>query len=250
MSKEIGLYWIYRFRVSYRDFDSPSPYYYGWATHGYVCTNEGLQRYCNFLEWDIQKLEQRFPGIVAYHLWEFPWHGGGASSSQKSFYYNNVVPAMVSAARKHTDKLLIVSTCYNKPEEFVNMKKVDDNNVAYSFCYYPPQQHGFDCYEPTWNYDEDYQWNLIKPAVDFMNTYNVPLNVAEFGVRIDRKDQVDKLKLKLQILDHYHVGWCYWWYSWYAAADCHFTLFYGDEGTDPKQGIIDALIEYSEWEAK
>jgi len=75
MSNEIGLYWIYRFRVSYCDFDNPSPYYYGWATHGYVCTNEGLQRYCNFLEWAIRKLEQRFLGIVAYHLWEFPWHG-------------------------------------------------------------------------------------------------------------------------------------------------------------------------------
>ena len=245
MCKNASLYCIFRFRVSYSDDDPPS--WQGWTRHAYVHTEEGLARYCDMLKWAITFLDDRFPNtIIAYHLWQFPWHDTHSfNQSQRVFYYSRVVPELVESARKVVDKPLLVSSIHCKPEDFANFQKVDDDNVLYGFAYYRPQVVGIG-EEPPWSGDVDEQWEMVENAVAFMNTYDIPLIVVEFGIRSDRDDQRSKLKLKLQILDYCNVaGWCAWEYGY--GCDESFDICLCPDGSDCKWGIVELYRQYNYW---
>lgn len=247
---EVNLNWIFRFRVSYEDDLSGPDAWWGWCTAGYVCTEEGLERYCNFLKDILSIMESEHDNIVAYQPWQFPFHRTQYTEEQKEFYHDRVIPEMINAVRNVTDKPIVISPLWAHYANFDEMIKVDDSNVLYSFCYYHPVNHhpltseDQRIWEGT-SSDIEEQWDLLKPAIDFSNKYDVPLNVLEFGITMERQDQLDKLRLKLQVLDYHNIGWCYWWYSWWEEDFISFNVFYPD-GT-PKQGIVDLLIEYNDW---
>lgn len=71
------------------------------------------------------------------------------------------------------------------------------------------------------------------------------MNVLELGITMERQDQLDKLELKLDLLEENRIGWCYWWYSWYYEDFISFNLF--NEDGSPKQEIVDLLTDYREW---
>jgi len=247
---EVNLNWIFRFRVSYEDDLSGPDAWWGWCTAGYVCTEEGLERYCNFLKDIISIMESKHDNIVAYQPWQFPFHRTQYSEEQKEFYHNRVIPEMINAVRNVTDKPIVISPLHAHYVNFNEMIKVDDSNVLYSFCYYHPVNHhpltseDQRIWEGT-SSDIEEQWDLLKPAIDFSNKYDVPLNILEFGITMERQDQLDKLRLKLKVLDYHNIGWCYWWYSWWEEDFISFNVFYPD-GT-PKQGLVDLLIENNDW---
>lgn len=246
---EVNLNWIFRFRVSYNDSLSGSDdAWWGWCTAEYLCTDEGLERYCNFLKDIISLMESEHDNIIAYSPWHAPFHQAHPSEEQKEFYHKRVIPEMVNAVRNVTDKPIILSPLHDNWAELI---KAEDSNVLYTFDYYDPVNRAPLTYEDqeTWEgtpSDVDEQWNmpLLIQALKFSETNDVPLNVLEFGIVIERQDQLDKLRLKLQVLDYYDIGWGYWWYSWYESDVLTFNVFYPD-GT-PKQGIVDLLIEYND----
>lgn len=65
LCEDSGLHFIFRFRVSAEDARSgQEDAWWGWPTAAYVCTPEGLTRYCDFLKSTISLLESRHDNIV------------------------------------------------------------------------------------------------------------------------------------------------------------------------------------------
>jgi hypothetical protein len=244
---EANLNWVFRFRVSDNDTLSGPDAWWGWCTAEYVCTEEGLERYCDFLKDIISLMESEHDNIVAYAPWHAPFHQARPTVEQRDFYHDRVIPEMVNAVRSVTDKPIILSTLH---DDWWRMEKAEDSNVIYQFDYYDPVNRNPSSYEDQeiWEgtpSDIQEQWNIPLKALNFADTHDVPLYVHEFGIIIERQDQLNKLRLKLEILDQYDIGWCYWWYSWYESDFLAFNVFYED-GT-PKQGLVDLLIEYQDW---
>lgn len=251
---EVNLNWIFRFRVSYEDARSGSDEaWWGWPTASYVTTEEGLERYCDFLKDTITVLESEHDNIVAYQPWQVPFHRPQFTEAEKTFFYERVIPEMVNAVRSVTSKPIIISPIdlgyLSLYKDFDDRFKVEDTNVIYTLMYLHPVEFGPLTVEdqPVWegtSSDIEQQWNMLKPAVDFSTTYDVPLNVVEFGLTMERQGQLDKLELKLKLLDEYDIGWCYMWYSW-DSNPFEFAVLNVDK--TPKQGIVDLLIEYNDW---
>lgn len=254
---EVGLNWIFRFRVSVDDSKSGTEEgWWGWPTASYVCTEEGLSRYCDFLRNITALMEDRHDNIVAYQPWQFPFHITQYTEAQEDFFFERVVPEMIKAVRNVTSKPIIIAPTYPYNPDFVDLinfddrLKTEDTNVIYAFSFYHPSRHGIESADDQeiWEgtpADIDEQNKLLEPAIEFSNEYDVPLNVFEFGINLEREDQLNKLRLKLELLDEHDIGWCYWWYSWWDEQYVGFNLFY--PGGVPKQDIVDLLIEYNEW---
>lgn len=243
-TERLGMHWIYRLRVQHEP--DPAVTWDGWATHSYVMTQPGLQRYCKFLKWVIGQLEARYSHIAAYQMWQFPFHKHSPTQDELTFYYSEAVPAMVAAAREVTGKPLIVSVHSCQPEYFGRMVKVDDDNIIYGFTFYKPQNHASNANKVPWNHTQeeiDQQWAWLEPAIAFQQKHDVPLNVVEFGIRREDDDQIKKLDFKLGVFDQLSAGWCYWAYTWYSEPS--FAIAHPDGVL--KQKIVDKLIEYDGW---
>lgn len=243
-TESLGLHWIYRLRVQHEP--DPAVTWDGWATHSYVMTKEGLERYCRFLKWVVGEMEARYSHIAAYQMWQVPFHKHWPTADELTFYYNEAVPAMVAAAREVTGKPLIVSVHRCQPENFGRMVKVDDDNIIYGFTFYKPQNHSSNDNKIPWNHTQaeiDQQWAWLEPVIEFQREHDVPLNVVEFGIRREDDDQIKKLDFKLGVFDQLSAGWCDWAYTWYT--DPSFAIAYPDGA--PKQKIVDKLIEYNDW---
>jgi len=216
-------------RICWND-DDPSGY--GWATAGYVCTSEGLDRYSDCLEWFVQWLESKnYPNLIGYEPWLFPFHRTSPTSSQRDFYYDYVMPAMADAVKKHSNKLLFMTPIHQSRNELKNIRTsfIENNRgrayYGFGFYWYEGMQHTGDV--TVWDYDYDAQKGYMQPALDFRDKHNVPLYIIEFGVRGERQDQVDVLDYKLTLLEENNISWIgYWQYDKYGGSTSWSLLNY------------------------
>lgn len=227
MMEKAGINYIAGVRVCIDD-NNPN----GWATAGYVCTPEGLERYCDFLEWFVQWLESKdYPNLIGYEPWLMPFHSTSPTSSQRTFYYDQVMPAMANAVKKHSDKLLFMTPIHQSRLELKNIRTsfIENNRgrayYGFGFYWYQGMQHTGDV--TVWDYDYDAQKEYLQPALDFRNEHNVPLYIIEFGVRGERQDQVDVLDYKLTLLEENNISWIgYWQYDKYDGSTSWALLNY------------------------
>jgi len=256
MANDAGLYWIFTTRVTHGYVDGELPDWCTWEdnktgpTASYVSTEEGLERYANFIEWVVQELESRdHPNLIGYWPWLFPFHRESVTQEQINFYNNTVVPRLVQAVRKHSNKLVFITPIHCKPGNFVDLTPVSD--AIYGFCFYKYKgmTHGTGPIT-EWDYNYTYQIEYIKPAKDFKDMYNVPVSLAEFGVRGDTKSQADCLDFKLNLTEEYGMSWFYWIYSNYVGTNGFDILYNGTNHplNTPKELILNALLKYNKTE--
>lgn len=236
-AEQVGLYVILSMRVSHVEGVPPEGQWQGWAWHDYLLTSEGLERYCNFLSMIVQRFDD-YEQVIGYCPWHFPWHGDwNPPQSTKDAYYNTITPAMIDAVRTYSNKIIFYSPFHHgiatDPQGnildagwFLYISPITDSNVVYCHDGHrsAPSRSPDEGFRGIWDWDYDYQSvrDQYQPAIDFMNTYNVPIMLAEFGLQIhqgDTRRPIDQSRLdftdfRLTILDEAgDYNWAYWIYG-------------------------------------
>jgi len=227
MAKDAGLYVIVSVRVCYDPEYTASGNYpwFGWSTHDYVTLNQsdssgqyGLDRFAKYLNWLTGRVQGE-PNVVGVEPWHFPYHRQDPDSERVSKYFNDVAPTMLNAVRKHTNKIIFLSSPtlghFNYSE---HPGPYSDSNIVYTtggYGYYVIANcENNTC--PKWDYDVS---KIIHPhpsAWEFREKYNVPIMstegpglaqhpISSYG-RPLRQDRLDLFEAVLKIMDDLN-GW-------------------------------------------
>lgn len=230
-----GLYVIISIRVQH-EVENPVEWD-GWATHDYLLTTEGLTRYCAMLEMLVKRFDH-YPQVVGYGVWHYPFHDQwGIPDSTYRQYYDVITPAMITAIRGNSTKIIFYSPMHHGVRfmstkspwmwdtgEYSYISPVNDplDNVVYTHAGHRPFLIEF--HDSEWDYNKNDLRTQLRYAKTFMDRYDVPMMMSEFGlfihktpevkVRPIRQSRLDCLDAKLSILDEYgDYNWMYWIYS-------------------------------------
>lgn len=256
-SEMYGMEHIFRFRNSHERGEEYT--WDGWSTHPLLMTPEGLDRYCNSMIRTIQILEQETDSVVSYMPWQWPFHGYGTGNIPQEWednYYHNVIPTLIAAARTVTDKPLRITSVLSDPEHYNAMPDPVDNNLIYDFKFYWPQHHSGNQNPTPWEINSqaefDYQWSWISNMMEFADMHNVPVGVNEFGIRSEDVNALDRLNLKLDILDYLNAHYCYWNYTWWAKEEAPDWRSFHTSDWDGtlRHHILMLLKQHNHWQAK
>lgn len=243
MAREVGLSFILSFKIVNSD-NTPTEWA-GWARNWYVHTPEGLERYAKCVEFFIKEtVKRKWENVVAFEPYQFPFHKSTPSDSETSFYYNQVRPRLVEAVRKHSNRLIILSTMQNMIGNFNDFKMdpISEKNLAYSFTFYDYEgmTHGAGPIS-EWDYNETYQRELLSPAIEWKNRFRKPLFVTEWGVRGDTQPQIDVAIFKASLLEELGISWLY--HSYDNHFSNNFGILYENNTEKP---ILEALTMYNQ----
>jgi len=249
MANEAGLYVIAGVRVCYDpDYTASGNYpFYGWATHDYVVFNQvdssgqrGLERFCKFLEWFTQKV-QREPNVVGICPWHFPYHRQSIDEERVTRYNSIVAPAMINAVRKHTDKIIFLSSVDLGNYDYTNHQPWNDpkQNLVYNTGGYGYHDIMVEGSSRTWDYDVSKINQPHQSVGTFRDKCNVPIISIEgpgiaqhpasnFG-RPLRQDRVDLFDALLTLMDDLN-GWIVWTYS---GPWCNLGVLESENPNDP-----------------
>jgi len=225
MAREAGLYVIFNINVCFDpDYAVSGDYpWYGWATNDYVVFNQldssgqrGLERFCKYLEWITQNVQGE-PNVVGIQPWHFPYHRVTIDYERRKRYFNDVVPAMIQAVRKYTDKIIFISPPHLGHFDYNNHPgPFKDSNIVYNsggYGYHDMMVKGAD---QTWDYDVSKITHPHPSWRTFRDKYNVSIFSAEGpGICREVRSEQDKLDLfdaLLTIMDDMS-GWIVWAYS-------------------------------------
>ncbi|WP_166437085.1 glycoside hydrolase family 5 protein [Niastella caeni] len=192
-------------------------------------TNASLKK--EFIEtWEF--LVQRYknkPYIAAYELLSEPHPKKPVTNQQVVSFYEDVI----SAIRKHdtlTPLMIGPNDHYdiNLLEESITTK---DKKIIYTFNYYLPtdyikpdkrEQAGLPIVSYPGSYNDfngnavnlnkDYLTQILQPAVQFRNKYNVPVFVNQMGARSRCPNNVSYLTDVCDIFYQYQIPFTYWTY--------------------------------------
>lgn len=210
----------------------------------YALSTEGQDRYRNFMAMIVQRFNS-YDSVIGFCGWFFPFHGYGSTwyNSDWEDCYNNVyTPMIVNTIRTHSNKIIFYAPCYQggTPDEidtgqFNLITPLNDDNVVYGHRLHRGRGVGGNSRGvesgDDWDWDYAYVESQIQPAIDFMNTYNVPVCAIEFGLFTRglfpiKQSRLDCQDYKFQLMNDtgsYH--WTYW--------------LYGDDKT-ASEGILNA----------
>ena len=222
MANEAGLYVIVEARVSYDPVTMPL--WAGWSTNDYVVFNQldsagqrGLERFSTYLEWLTQNTCGE-PNVVGIEPWHFPYHKQGEAlddNERMSKYFNNVVPAMIQAVRKHTDKIIFLNPPVLGGFDYNNHPgPYDDPNIVYATGGYGYHDTAYTPNTAPWDYTTNkayfrphHSWLTFrdKYKVPMMSTEGPGLGQHNFGRPLPQ-DRLDLFDAVLTICDDMN-GW-------------------------------------------
>ena len=247
-AQDAGLYVVISIRVMNLWWDMPTAI-------NYTFTEECRTRYGNFLEMIVKRFDH-YENVIGYNGWHFPYHGYGDKWSDPAWeesYYNYYTPIILEKIRSNSRKIIFYSPIYQggwgpRSEDtgaFDSLTPLPDNNVVY--CHKLHRPYDVEHESVDWDYNYDYIRNLLQPAFDFQNKYNVPMACWEFGMEIHgaagerpiRQSRLDCLDYKLQLMDEQgNYSWVYWIYTKWEPDGCPEAVL--EEDGSPTQ-IIDVL---------
>jgi len=262
MAWDAGIYSIISVRVCYNPIEMPS--WAGWSTHDYVVYNQvdsggqrGLERFCNLWRMLVHRFDDH-EGVIGYNPWMYPYHQESTPDGDErvDLYNNNVSPALISAIREKSDKIIFWSPVdcgarayfdeqgynpfgtggYGVYPPHWNETRVpepwDDKNIVYTFSEYGNHQVASNS-ERVWNYDVQRIEQNLSFGKWFQETYDVPMMTSEgpgifihnpenldhpSNIRPIRQDRLDMLDEILNLFDDYPKNWAYWLYSGEKAS--------------------------------
>ena len=256
MAWDAELYSIISVRVCFDPTTMPD--WAGWSTHDYVVYNQvdsggihGLERFCNLWRMLVNRFDDH-PGVIGYNPWMFPYHSQKVPDGDErvDLYNNNVSPALNSAIREKSNKIIFWSPVHcgarlhrDGEDHYVfdaggygafpplwNQTRVptpfDDENIVYTITGYGNFEVANNA-EVIWDYDVQYIEQGFAFGKSFQDRYDVPMMSSEgpglfihnpnpdnhANIRPIRQDRLDMLVQTLKLLDNYPKNWAYWIYS-------------------------------------
>jgi len=204
----------------------------------WVQTEEAQQRYQNVLTMLVQRFDE-YDNVIGFNGWFFPFHGYIGKwwdPAWEDCYYNVYTPIIVNTIRAYSNKIIFYSPCYQggtpigtvsseslDTGQFALITPLNDDNVVYTHRLHRGRgvngnARGVEDGD-EWDYDYAYLERQIQPAIDFMNTYDVPLCAIEFGLVTQnqlpiKQSRLDCQDYKFELMNNtgsYH--WTYWLYG-------------------------------------
>jgi hypothetical protein len=217
MAQAANLYVIISPRVCYDpEYVAAGTYgWYGWSTHDYVVFNQldsagqrGLNRFVQYLEWLTERTMNE-SNVIAIEPWHFPYHRQSSDQERVDRYFNDVVPAMINAVRKFSNKMIILSPPHLGHFDYTRLDgPLEDSNIIYASGGYGNHYIVSDPDAPSWNYDAAGIRHPHPSWRTFQEQYNVPvmstegpgINQQVFGGTIPQ-DRLDLFDAVLTICD-------------------------------------------------
>lgn len=262
MAWDAGFYSIISVRVCYDPVDMPHSA--GWSTHDYVVYNQvdsggtrGLDRFCNLWKMLVNRFDDHL-GVIGYSPWMFPYHKQEVPDGDErvDLYNNNVSPALISAIREKSNKIIFWSPVHCGAHDYTDEegyhvydtggygaypphwnqtrvpRALDDKNMVYMILGYGDFNVA---QNPTviWDYDVHYLEQSLAFGKSFQDRYDVPMMGNEGpglfihhpynpdhpgNIRPIRQDRLDMLAHNLDLFDDYPKNWAYWVYSGEKSA--------------------------------
>jgi hypothetical protein len=188
MAREAKLKIIIQVRVCYDPeyTKNDSHTIFGWTTHDYVVFNQkdksgikGLERFSNYLEWLSKNVCQE-TNVIGIEPWHYPYHRQKIDSEKVHKYFSDIVPAMIKAVRKHSEKIIFISPPhlghfnYNEhPGPF------NGTNIVYTTGGYGYHYIVSDPDSAKWDFDKSALNHPHKSWRTFRDKYNVPIMSTE-----------------------------------------------------------------------